>query len=176
MRRLIVSALVSLDGVQSDPRSWASAYFDEEATEEALAGLLRAEAMLMGRGTYEYFAPAWPQTPGPYAARLNAMKKYVFSETLTSAEWNNAEIIRGKVPEAVSRLKEQDGADLIIYGFGQLAHNLLAHDLVDTLNISVHPIILGEGSQNFPRGDRFTLSLSEVESHATGVVSLTYTR
>src|SRR5258706_14427541 len=87
MRELIVSSLVSLDGVYGDPQSWASDYFDDQAAEESLAVLLDSDAMLMGRRTYEYFAPAWSAPSGPYLERINEIRKYVFSSTLTAAAW-----------------------------------------------------------------------------------------
>jgi dihydrofolate reductase len=84
MRKLIVSSLVSLDGVYGDPQSWAGDYFDEQAVAASLAVLLDSDAMLMGRNTYEYFAPAWSSPSGPYLERINEMRKYVFSSTLTA--------------------------------------------------------------------------------------------
>ena len=119
MRKIIESALVSLDGVIGDPMSWASAYFNEDAQASALTQLLASDGMLMGRGTYEYFAPAWPSVPGDYAARINRMPKYVFSNTLDRAEWTNSTIVRGDVGLAAADLKQQDGQDLIVYGHGQ---------------------------------------------------------
>src|SRR5260370_5197321 len=93
MRNLIVSSLVSLDGIHGDPQSWVGDYFDEQAVEESLAVLLDSDAMLMGRNTYEYFAPASPSPSGPYLERINEMPKYVFSSTLTQADWHNTTII-----------------------------------------------------------------------------------
>src|SRR6516162_1153877 len=83
MRRLIVSSLVSLDGVHGDPQSWVGDYFDDQAAEESLAVLLDSDAMLMGRNTYDYFAPRWSSPSGPYLERIYQMRKYVFSSTLT---------------------------------------------------------------------------------------------
>jgi hypothetical protein len=93
MRKLIVSSLVWLDGIHGDPQSWIGDYFDEQAAEESLAVLLDSDAMLMGRTTYEYFAPAWSSPSGPYLGRIYEMRKYVFSSTLTTADWNNTTVI-----------------------------------------------------------------------------------
>jgi dihydrofolate reductase len=173
---LVISALVSLDGVQGEPRSWASEYFDDTAAAGALTALQSADAMLMGRRTYEYFAPAWPRATGPYADRVNAITKYVFSGTLTSAGWTGATLVPGDAVSAVRALKEQGGGDLVMYGFGRLGHALLEHGLVDVLSLAVHPVVLGAGEQVFHPGPATRLRLSEVDRSANGVVSLTYTR
>jgi dihydrofolate reductase len=95
MRKLIVSSLVSLDGIYGDPQSWAGDYFDEHAAAQSLAVLLDSDAMLMGRKTYEYFVPAFSSPSGRYLEQINEMRKYVFSSTLTAADWNNTTIIPG---------------------------------------------------------------------------------
>jgi dihydrofolate reductase len=95
MRKLIVSSLVSLDGIYGDPQSWAGDYFDEQAAAQSLAVLLDSDAMLMGRKTYEYFVPAFSSPSGRYLEQINEMRKYVFSSTLTAADWNNTTIIPG---------------------------------------------------------------------------------
>jgi dihydrofolate reductase len=173
---LKVGALVALDGVQGEPRSWASEYFDDDAAARSLAALNAADAMLMGRRTYEYFAPAWPRAAGAYADRVNEITKYVFSGTLTTVDWQGAELVPGDAVAAVRALKEQAGGDLVVYGFGRLAHALLAAGLVDELTLAVHPVVRGTGEQVFHPGPGTRLRLSEVECHPTGVVSLTYTR
>ena len=173
---LTVSALVSLDGVQGAPRSWASEYFDDTAAADSLAALRTADAMLMGRRTYEYFAPAWPQGTGDYADRVNEITKYVFSSTLDTVDWHGAKLVPGDAVPAVRALKEQAGGDLVVYGFGRLAHALLAADLVDELTLAVHPVVLGAGEQVLHPGPVARLRLSDVDRRATGVVSLTYTR
>jgi dihydrofolate reductase len=170
---LTISALVSLDGVQGAPRSWASEYFDDAAAADSLAALRSADAMLMGRRTYEYFAPAWPRAAGDYADRVNQMTKYVFSGTLDSVDWHGAKLVPGDAVSAVRAMKDQD---LVMYGFGRLGHALLAADLVDVLTLAVHPVVLGAGEQVFHPGPATRLRLSDVDRRATGVVSLTYTR
>jgi dihydrofolate reductase len=103
MRKIINSAFVSLDGVTEDPSSWAT--FDPDSGDEAAQALQALDGMLMGRGTYEYFADVMPQQTGPYADAINAIRKYVFSSTLESAHWNNSTIIRDDVVAAVTKLK-----------------------------------------------------------------------
>ena len=102
MRKIINSAFISLDGVTEDPQSWAT--FDSDAGEEAAQVLQALDGMLMGRGTYEYFADVMPKATGPYADAINAVRKYVFSSTLERADWNNATIIREDVVAAVTEL------------------------------------------------------------------------
>jgi dihydrofolate reductase len=174
MRKLIVSSLVSSDGIYSDPQSWASEYFDEEAAAESLAVLLESDAMLMGRNTYEYFAPAWSAASGPYLDRINEIRKYVFSSTLKSAEWNNSTLIASDPVAAVGELKERGDKHLVIYGYSQLAQTLLEHDLVDELNLAIHPVMVGSGTTLFRPAKRQDLRLTSVTQRRTGVVTVSY--
>jgi dihydrofolate reductase len=174
MRKLIVSSLVSLDGIYGDPQSWAGDYFDEQAAAESLAVLLESDAMLMGRNTYEYFAPAWSFPSGPYLKRIDEMPKYVFSSTLTTADWNNTTIIPGDPVAPARELKQQGDRHLIIYGYGQLAQTLIEHGLVDELNVVVNPVILGSGTTLFRPGKRANLRLVSVKERRNGVVTLSY--
>jgi len=175
MRKLIVSSLVSLDGIYGDPQSWAGDYFDEQAVEESLAVLLDSDAMLMGANTYQYFAPTWSSPSGPYLERINEMRKYVFSSTLTAADWNNTTIVPGDAVAAVRELKEQGNRHLVVYGYGQLAQTLLEHGLVDELNLVINPVMLGSGTTLSRPGKRTNLRLVSVTERRNGVVILTYT-
>ena len=171
MRRIINSAFVSLDGVTEDPRSWA--IFDPDSAEEAVQALKAYDGMLMGRGTYEYFADVMPKQTGPYADAINAIRKYVFSSTLERADWNNSTIVRDDVVTAVNDLKQQDGGDLMIYGYGRLSKTLLEHHLVDEIRFSIHPVLVcavaaGGGGKKLP------LELLATAPSANGVVALTY--
>jgi dihydrofolate reductase len=174
MRKLIVSSLVSLDGIHGDPQSWAGEYFDEQAVEQSLAVLRDSDAMLMGRNTYEYFAPAWSPPSGPYLERINEMRKYVFSSTLTAADWNNTVIIPGEPVAAVRELKGQGDGHLVIYGYGQLPQTLLEHGLVDRLNFVLNPVMVGSGTTLFRPGKRTNLRLVSVAERRNGVVTLSY--
>jgi dihydrofolate reductase len=172
VRKIIDSAFVSLDGVTEDPRSWA--IFDSDAAAEAVQALQAYDGMLMGRGTYEYFAEVMPNETGPYADALNAIRKYVFSSTLESADWNNSTIIRGDVVTAVTELKQQGGRDLIMYGYGRLGQTLLQHHLVDELRFSVHPVLVGGRAAAGDSGKTLSLKLIGTTSSPSGVVALTY--
>jgi dihydrofolate reductase len=172
MRKIINSAFVSLDGRTEDPRAWA--IFDSDSAEEAVRALQAYDGMLMGRGTYEYFAEVMPHQTGQYADAINAIRKYVFSSTLESAGWNNSTIIREDVVAAVTELKQQDGRDLLMYGYGQLSQTLLEHRLVDEIRFSVHPVLLGGRAAAGGNGTTLPLQLIGTTPSSSGVVTLTY--
>jgi dihydrofolate reductase len=172
MRKLVNSAFISLDGVTEDPQSWA--IFDSDAGGEAAEVLQALDGMLMGRGTYEYFADAMPKAAGPYADAINAIRKYVFSSTLESADWNNSTIIRGDVVTAVTELKEQDGRDLMMYGYGRLSRTLVENHLVDEIRFSVHPVLVGGRAVGGGKGQTLPVKLLEATPSPNGVVALTY--
>jgi dihydrofolate reductase len=172
MRRIINSAFVSLDGVTHDPRAWA--VFDADAGDEAAESLKALDGMLMGRGTYEYFAHVMPQATGPYADAINSIRKYVFSSTLERADWNNSTIIRGDVVAAVTELKRQGGGDLTMYGYGQLNQTLLENQLVDEIRFSVHPVLAGGQVAGGGNRRAVPLTLLGTTRSPSGVVALTY--
>ena len=174
MRKIIESTLVSLDGVIGDPHLWAMERFDDDAQREALEGLQASDAMLLGRQTYQIFAGVWPARTGAYAERLNTMRKYVFSSTLQKADWNNSTIIKGDVAAEATKLKEQEGKGLIIYGHGLLGQTLLEHDLLDEIHFSVHPVLVGRGKLLFREGAMAKLELVSAKTRRNGVVVLSY--
>jgi dihydrofolate reductase len=174
VRKVIESTLVTADGVVGDPPSWAMEYRDAEVTGEALERLAGADAMLMGRGTYELFSAVWPGQAGDFADRMNSIRKYVFSATLEKADWNNSTIVRGDAVAEVTRLKRQGGQDLALYGHGRLAQALLEHGLVDELRLSIHPVMVGSGQVLFRDGQKQALKFAGAKTFGTGVVVLTY--
>jgi dihydrofolate reductase len=174
-RKLTVAALTTADGVHDRPRSFAGPYFDEGAAARSLVELESCDAMLMGRTTYEYFAPAWSQATDPYARRVNDIAKYVFSSTLASADWKNTTLVATDPVAAVTDLKRQDGGDLMIYGYGRLARTLLEHGLVDVLKFSVFPVLAGTGTPLFRPGQEVPLRLESALTRPNGTVELTYT-
>ena len=174
MRTIVESTLVSADGVIGDPPQWAMGYRDEEVQAEALDRLSGSDAMLMGRATYELFAATWPAQSGDFADRMNSIRKYVFSSTLAQADWNNSTIIRGDTVAEVTRLKQQDGLDLALYGHGLLAQTLLEHGLIDELRLSIHPVLVGGGRLLFREGQKKPLTFVSAKTFGTGVVVLTY--
>ena len=175
MRNIIEYTLVSADGIFAGAgNSGFFEYRDEAYLRDGLGQLLSCDAMLMGRTTYESFAKLWPGRTHPWADRINAMPKYVFSSTLETAEWSNATIVRGDVVAEVSKLKQQEGRDLLIYGHGLLAETLLKHRLLDVLDLSIHPLILGQGKSFFREGENTRLRLIAAKSFSKGIVKLTY--
>jgi dihydrofolate reductase len=174
MRKLIVSSLVSLDGIHGNPQSWIGDYFDQQAAEESLAMLLDSDAMLMGRNTYDYLAPAFSSPSGRYLERIYEMPKYVFSSTLTTADWNNTTIVPGDPVAAVQELKQQGDRHLVIYGYSQLAQTLLEHGLVDLLNFVINPVMVGGGTTLFRPRKRTNLRLISATARRNGAVMLSY--
>jgi dihydrofolate reductase len=141
---------------------------------DGLGQLLACDAMLMGRTTYEIFAQMWPGRTHSWADRINAIQKYVFSSKLEQAAWNNSTIVRGDVVTEVTRLKRQEGRDLLIYGHGLLAETLLKHHLLDVFDLSIHPLVVGQGKPFFREGQHASMRLVAAKSFTKGIVKLTY--
>jgi dihydrofolate reductase len=150
-------------------------YLDADAQRAATAQLSRSDAMLMGRNTYQALSTAWSTREGEFAETINAIQKYVISSTLRSADWNNSTILSGDVITEVTKLKQQDGQDLMIYGHGPLGQTLLEHGLLDEIRLSVHPIIVGTGTLFYRDAEKKTeLELVGSEPLPNGVIVLTY--
>jgi dihydrofolate reductase len=115
-----------------------------------------------------------PKQTGPYADAINAIRKYVFSSTLENADWNNSTLIRDDVVTAVTELKQEDGGDLMMYGYGRLSQTLIAHHLVDEIRFSIHPVLVGEGAAGGGNGKTLPLKLLGATPAPNGVVALTY--
>jgi dihydrofolate reductase len=175
MRKIIEYTLVSADGVFTGPAiQQFLGYRDEAYFRDGLGQLLACDALLMGRTTYEIFAEIWPgRAAHPWAGRINGMKKYVFSSTLERAGWNNSVIVRGAAGTEVKKLKQEDGGDLLVYGHGLLAETLLRQQLLDVLDISVHPLMVGSGDLLFRPGQAVDMKLATVKAF-TQIVKLTY--
>src|SRR5215210_8691722 len=186
MRKLIASEFVSLDGVMEDPR-WTFQFGSEEQERFKFDELSAADALLLGRVTYEGFAAAWPgmmdQYEGPrredlakYTDMMNGYPKYVVSATLEEAEWDNSTIINENVVEETRALKQQPGKDVLIFGSGDLVNTLMGHDLIDEYRLMVFPVVVGSGKHLFGEGSATkTLQLEETKTFASGVVVLSYT-
>jgi dihydrofolate reductase len=178
--KIVVSEFVTLDGVIEDPGGaegferggWAFRFErGPEGDKFKLDEVMAAEALLLGRVTYEGFAEAWPSRTGDFADKFNNMKKYVVSTTLKDPEWNNSTVIGSNVAEEVPKLRAQDGGDLLVNGSVQLVRTLVEHDLVDEYRLMVFPVVLGSGKQLF--GDRLPQRpLELVETRQTGEVAI----
>jgi len=175
MRRIIVSTFATLDGVIEAPQNWSFKYFDEEAVRFASEQLFAADALLLGRETYEVFAASWPSRTGDFADRINSMAKYIVSTTLKEPlEWTNSTLIKGNVAEEVSRLKQQPGQDILIYGTGRLAQTLLHHGLIDEHHLWIVPIIWGSGTRIFEGMETTNLELVQTKTLPLGTVILSH--
>jgi dihydrofolate reductase len=172
-----VSEFVSVDGVMEDP-GWTFQFESEEKDQFKFDELAASDALLLGRVTYEGFAAAWPQMEeqtGDYGAWMNGYPKYVVSTTLEQADWNNSTIIEDNIVEKISRLKQQPGKDILVFGSSDLVNTLLEHDLVDEYRLMIFPVVVGSGKRLFGNGlDTTTLKLTETKTLGSGVVVLTY--
>jgi dihydrofolate reductase len=183
MGRIVITEFVSLDGVMEAPggedfkyKAW-SFDFDrgEEGNKFKLDEALDAEALLLGRVTYEGFAAAWPSREGEFADKFNDMPKYVVSSTLKDPEWNNSTVLEGDVAKEVTKLRQESDGDIYVHGSCQLAQMLIENDLVDELRLMVFPVVLGTGKRLFGEtSDKKTLRLVESKTVGDGIEILVY--
>jgi dihydrofolate reductase len=185
MGRIVVTEFVSLDGVMEDPGgrehsklgAWTFKFNrGEEGDKFKLDETLNAEAQLLGRVTYEGFASSWPTMSGePFSDKFNSMPKYVVSQTLKKADWNNSTILKGDVVEEVSKLKQRLRGNILVSGSARLVQTLLANDLVDELVLMVFPVVLGSGKRLFGEAtDPKSLRLADSKTVGDGVSILIY--
>ena len=186
MGRIVVTEFVSLDGVMQAPGGEDFKYpgwtfeFDrgEDGNQFKLQETLEADALLIGRVTYESFAGAWPTRDGPFADKFNGMPKYVVSSTLENPEWNNTTVLDGDAVEEASKLKEQIDGIIQVPGSLRLVQDLFENDLVDELHLMVFPVVLGTGRRLFgEQSEKSDWRLTEVKPVGPdGVVVMTYER
>ncbi|HET8841452.1 MAG TPA: dihydrofolate reductase family protein [Ktedonobacteraceae bacterium] len=179
MRKVVASPFTSLDGFMSGLNGeidWNTPYFDEE-----MAGLVHeilgdTDTLLFGRVTYEWFAQFWPnegvQADPGHAGTMNSLPKIVFSKTLEKAEWNNSRIVRDNIVEEITRLKQEEGKNLVIDGSPGLIHSFTSLGLIDEFRIRLHPVVLGSGVPLFKQG--LKLKLLEARPMRSGVIFLRY--
>lgn len=179
MRKLWAGLFMSLDGVVESPDRWVFPYFNEEVGQAVGAGSEAADAMLLGRRTYEEWAGYWPGKTAeddPYAPFINDVHKYVVSTTLTTLEWEPSTLISGDVAERVGELKEQPGREIGVSGSIALIGSLLTIGLLDELRLLVFPVVVGSGKRLFEGDEQVPLRLADSNTFQTGVLSLTYER
>ena len=176
MRKLVVSEFVTLDGVAEEPGKWSFPFWNEEIGKFKFDELFSSDALLLGRVTYQGFAKAWPSMidEAGYGKRMNSFSKHVVSRTLEKLDWNNSHLIKENVVEEVSRLKQQRGQNILLYGSANLVHTLMQHNLIDEYHLMVYPIVLGIGKRLFDGASSATLKLLEAQTFSSGVVVLTY--
>jgi dihydrofolate reductase len=184
MRKLVEATFVTLDGVISDsdpstnpkaqPQVWGSPYWDDQHSGYARKLLFDADALLLGRRTYEGFAQAWPPRKGDeFSDRINEMPKYVASRSQPEMKWN-ATIIKGDVAEEVARLKEEPGQSILKYGTGELDRALMEHNLVDEFHFWIFPVAVGAGQRLFDGIDTTHLKLVDTTRFDSGIVVAVY--
>ena len=187
MSKVVVFMNLTLDGVMQAPGrpdedrrggfehgGWATPYATMEAAEESMA---YTGALLLGRRTYEDFYAVWPnRTDNPFTVVLDNTQKYVASTTLEEPlPWSNSTLLKGDAAEAVARLKEEPGKDLVVLGSGELVQSLMRRNLVDEYVLLIHPLVLGSGRRLFTDGGTFAaLRLVGTKTTTTGVVIATY--
>ena len=185
MGKIVVTEFSSLDGVMQAPggedfkyKGW-SFEFDrgEDGNQFKLDETMEADALLLGRRTYESFAGAWPEREGEFADKFNEMPKYLVSSTITDPDWNNTTRLEGNVVEAVRKLRDEFDGVIQVPGSRTLVQDLIEHDLVDQINLMIFPVVLGTGDKVFGEyGDKKTLKLVESKTVGEGVVVLVYER
>jgi len=173
VRKIVASMLMAMDGVVENPQ-WTSQFRSEESQTYKFDELFASDALLLGRITYQGLAAAWPGATGAYGERINRMPKYVPTTTLQEAEWN-ATLIKDNVGEEVTRLKQESGQDILIFGSVELIHSLMQEDLIDEYRLMVFPIIVGNGKRLFHgESQQKAFKLVQSQTFGSGVVVLTY--
>jgi dihydrofolate reductase len=192
MARLHVGTFITIDGVMQAPGGpdedrddgfehggWSFHYWDDAMGKRIVESTLRADALLLGRRTYEIFAGHWPKIgdDDPVAAKLNSVPKYVASRTLDEVAWNNSNLLVGDAAAAVARLKKELDGEIQVTGSATLIQTLLQADLVDTYELWVFPLVLGTGKRLFGEGAMpGALKLLDSQTSSTGVTIQTYER
>jgi dihydrofolate reductase len=191
MRPLVLNTFVTLDGVmqapggpEEDPTGgfdhggWSAGYWDDAMGARMGEVMGKPFDLLLGRKTYEIFAAHWPHVPDePGAEELNSARKYVASRTLDRVEWENSTLLEGDVPEAVAKLKQEEGPEIQVHGSWGLIQTLLEHDLVDEFRLMIFPVVLGTGKRIFGDGTvPAGLALADSATSSTGVLMATYRR
>jgi dihydrofolate reductase len=179
MRKVVSGLFISLDGVTESPDQWQFDNFDEDMMSSMGAHIAAEDTILLGRVTYQEWAPYWPNsTDEPYASHINNTPKYVVSRTLDKVEWGeweNVRLVKGDLAGEIARLKQEPGKNIGVSGSPTLARSLLEEDLLDELTLMIHPVVAGKGKRLFKDGSELKrLELVDSKVTRTGVVLLTY--
>jgi dihydrofolate reductase len=187
--KLTATMMLTLDGVYQGPGGpdedrrggferggWVAAFADKDMGPFLVSMFERADALLLGRRTWEIWEPYWPlHDDNPFGRRINALPKYVPSTTLKDPTWQNTHVINDDVEARVRELKQRPGGELQVHGSGVLLRWLLERDLVDELNLRLHPVVVGEGLRLFPEhGPTHRLEMAQSQQMSSGVTILTY--
>jgi dihydrofolate reductase len=176
MKKIIVSTMVTLDGVMENPQNWSFDYWNDEIQQYAYDQLFTMDTLIMGRATFEGFAEAWSSRAGAdaFADRMNALPKYVASTTLKEPLTWNSTLIKGDLATEVAKIKQQGGQDILMYGCGAVSRELIKHGLVDEIRLLVYPVLVGSGERIYETIAQTKLKLLETKPFKTGVVALHY--
>ena len=187
--KLMATMMLTIDGVYQGPGGpdedrrggfdrggWTAAYADADMGPVLTSMFDRADALLLGRRTWQIWEPYWPKhDDNPFGRAINRLPKYVPSTTLTDPTWQNIHVIDGDVEGAIRDLKATPGGELQLHGSGVLLRWLLERDLVDELNLRISPVILGDGLRLFPEhGQSHHLELVDAQSMSGGVLVQTF--
>lgn len=179
MRKVVSGLFISIDGVTESPDQWQFDHFDEDMMAALGSYIAEEDTILLGRVTYQEWAPYWPtSTDEPYASHINNTPKVVVSTTLDKVEWgqwDNTTLIKGNLAEEITRLKRQPGKNIGVAGSPTLVHSLLQAGLLDELSLMLHPVVVGRGKRLFKDGGALKrLKLVDSKPTRTGVMLLTY--
>ena len=179
MRKIVAGLFISLDGVVEAPQNWHFPYWTDEMGAIVQGQIDASDTLLMGRGTYDEFVQFWPNAGSDVelADHMNGVEKIVVSSTLSNPTWQNTTVIGDNVAERLQALKELPGRKNIgMSGSAGLVRWLINNDLLDELNLLVHPVIVGSGKRLFTDDSaRKSLALADSRTLKTGVLSLVYT-
>ncbi|WP_416151918.1 dihydrofolate reductase family protein [Salipaludibacillus sp. HK11] len=178
MRKIIVSEFLTLDGIMESPDKWSFDFSGEEQERFKFKELAESDALLLGRNTYEGFAEAWPSITDEsgYADMMNNYPKYVVTSTLKETKWNNTTLIKDNIFDEITKLKQQPGKDILIFGSAELVYALTEQNLIDEYKLMIFPTTFGNGKRIFKEGcPRKALKLVKTDTFNSGVVVLSYT-
>jgi dihydrofolate reductase len=182
MRHIANATYMSLDGVVQHPELWTFDYRSDDAAQVSHDQLFAADALIMGRHTYDIFASHWPAATDPdgFADRMNTIPKYVLSRTLSEPSWTNTTVLAGdNVVDRIRALKQEPGQDILQYGYGPVTRLLIDHGLLDELHIWLHPLLVGNtdpGDHIGAVGAASRWQLDDLRRHDSGLVILSYRR
>ena len=178
MYKIIGNLFMAIDGVVESPDKWSLSYWNDDIANVVMGGMQNADALLLGRVTYEGFAQAWPDRTDdddPGAEFMNNVKKYVVSRTLRKVDWNNSTLLEGEVADSVRELKESGNGEIAMSGSSTLIRSLLELKLLDELNLLVYPVIVGHGKRLAESdGDLLPLELVASTAFGNGVIHQLY--
>jgi dihydrofolate reductase len=178
MRKVVAGLFITMDGVTEEPSDWQET-FDNDMMASLKQHIADTDTILLGRVTYEYWMPYWPTSDfALFADHINNLPKYVASSTLDKVEWgdfNNITLIKENLVEEVNKLKQQDGKNIAVEGSPALVQYLLEKEVLDELQLIIHPVVANKGTRLFKTGGELQrFNLVEAQTTESGVIIATY--